>query len=185
MIIYKITNLINGKIYIGQTIRSLESRWLSHCSSSSLCLYLSNSIKKYGKENFNVSVLKKCSSLQEMNYYEKFFIKSLNSLAPNGYNLRDGGVDGIFSDLSKEKMSKAHIGNKYSLGYRQTKETKLKKSAICKTKVKIFCSNGITYDSISQASRDLNIEKKRISDVVSGRKKTYKGFSFKRLENEL
>lgn len=181
MIIYKITNKINSKIYIGQTIRSVESRWKSHCSVSSECVYLSNAIKKYGKDNFEISILMQCVSKEELNENEKNFIKSLGSMFPNGYNLREGGSDGIFSDETRDKMSKSHIGNKSSLGYRQTSETKEKKSSLCKTKIPIKCSNGIIYESISHAARSLQIEKKYISDIVNGRKKSCKGFYFEKV----
>lgn len=51
MIIYKIVNLITGKIYIGQTVGSLNTRWNQHCLISSKCAALNGAINKYGKEN--------------------------------------------------------------------------------------------------------------------------------------
>ena len=57
-IIYKITNTINNKIYIGQTIQSLQNRWKRHCSNKGtideLNMVIKKAILKYGKENFEV-----------------------------------------------------------------------------------------------------------------------------------
>lgn len=55
--LYKITNLVNSKIYIGSTRQKISKRWAGHISKSSCCLYLKHSINKYGKENFKIEVL--------------------------------------------------------------------------------------------------------------------------------
>lgn len=83
--IYKIENLINGKIYIGQSIH-IEKRWTEHCRLSSNSL-ISKAIKKYGKENFSFQIIKEVSDLTELNNLEAKYIKQFNSLVPNGYNI--------------------------------------------------------------------------------------------------
>jgi group I intron endonuclease len=105
-IIYKITNKINGKIYIGQTTKPLNERWRYHCSSYA-CRALSTDIKIYGKENFLLEELNMCASLKEMNILEKFYIKLLNTLYPNGYNLKTGGAKSLPSEATKKKMKEA------------------------------------------------------------------------------
>lgn len=108
MIIYKVTNKINGKIYIGQTSESLKRRWYRHCKLSySNCRFLVRAINKYGKENFIVEEICKCSSIEEMNEREIFYIKELNSLVPSGYNLMTGGNNCFASDESKKKNSES------------------------------------------------------------------------------
>lgn len=54
--IYRITNLVNNKIYIGQTIRDLKVRFKQHCYKKG-CTYLHNAILKYGKENFKIELI--------------------------------------------------------------------------------------------------------------------------------
>lgn len=54
--IYKITNLINNKIYIGQTIRDLKVRFKQHCYRNG-CAYLHNALLKYGKANFKIELI--------------------------------------------------------------------------------------------------------------------------------
>lgn len=117
MLIYKITNQVNGKIYIGQTVQTLKRRWKSHCwpSRSNGCHALRNAINKYGIDSFLVEKVTDCISLEEMNYREIFFIKVFDSLSPNGYNLRTGGDNSRFSTESKLKLSKSCMGRQIDL----------------------------------------------------------------------
>lgn len=90
MYIYRITNLLNGKIYIGQTIRDPDIRFRQHCLPSSASL-ISRAIRRIGKENFSFEVIAKCSSLQDLDKLEIENIIKHNSLIPNGYNVSPGG----------------------------------------------------------------------------------------------
>ena len=105
MIIYKITNLVNGKLYIGQTTQDLQTRWYKHCHSSSGCVALHNAIKRYGKDNFSVEVIDRATNRSELNDKEKYWIGQYNSISPNGYNLTTGGNDCNYSLQSRKKMS--------------------------------------------------------------------------------
>lgn len=81
MIIYKITNKINKKIYIGQTTQSLRKRWYGHIFTSKHDKYhmaIARAIRKYGKENFEMEQIDEASSLEELNIKEFFFINMLN-----------------------------------------------------------------------------------------------------------
>lgn len=90
--IYKIENLINHKIYIGQS-SNIERRWSEHkCrynNENNNCynLPLYNSIRKNGLENFSFEVVCECS-IEELNTKEKEFIEKYDSLLPKGYNLK-------------------------------------------------------------------------------------------------
>lgn len=103
MIVYKITNLLTGKFYIGKTAQALEKRWIQHCTPRSGCRYLSKSIRKYGKENFEIKVLTYCNNIEEMNHREQYYIRLFNTLAPDGYNLMTGGGNSL---PSKEVLKK-------------------------------------------------------------------------------
>lgn len=90
--LYKITNLVNGKAYIGQSIDPYK-RFISHCSRSSRDSDNSPihaAIKKYGKENFSIEILEWS---ENYNQREKELIQEHGSLAPNGYNVALGGED--------------------------------------------------------------------------------------------
>ena len=106
MIIYKITNSINNKVYIGQTIRALNKRWWEHkkdSETSELPLY--RAMRKYGLENFTIEEIGGANSQSELNYVELHHIYLLNSIYPNGYNLRIGGSQGTHSQETRNKIS--------------------------------------------------------------------------------
>ena len=84
--IYKITNKINGKIYIGQS-NNIKRRFLEHTYRDKLPIDMA--IKKYGKDNFSFEILEECS-LEELNEKETYWIKKLKSLE-YGYNCTVGG----------------------------------------------------------------------------------------------
>ena len=88
-VIYLITNLLNGKKYVGQTIQRLNIRMNHHRRGGDL--YIDRAIRKYGRENFKVEVLEECYTVEQLNEREKFWIIELNCKHPNGYNHTDGG----------------------------------------------------------------------------------------------
>lgn len=83
--VYKITNLINGKNYVGQSIH-IEKRWQQHCQKSSHSL-ISRAIQKYGKENFSFEILEETDNTNLLTVLETKYIKKYNLLVPNGYNI--------------------------------------------------------------------------------------------------
>lgn len=93
MIIYKAENIVNGKAYIGKTVRDLEYRQRGHIRSASKGSNTAfhSAIRKYGCVAFIFSVVKECESLEELNIQERLCITSLNTMVPNGYNLTPGG----------------------------------------------------------------------------------------------
>jgi group I intron endonuclease len=131
-------------IYIGQTIISVECRWKNHKKSSKkLDYYLYRSMRKYGIENFTVEQIDIANSLEELNFLEQKYIKELNSLSPNGYNLALGGKNSKPSEESKLKMSIAQKNSPKSIeniaklailnrGSKASLETKKKLSEIRK-----------------------------------------------------
>lgn len=119
MIVYRITNIINGKSYIGQTIHSKEKRFSQHCSRSEGCVYLNNAIVKYGRKNFKIAVLSRCGSIEEMNHREKYYIKLFDTLSPNGYNLRSGGRKNSLP--SKSTLEKMTFANKKKMENSETR----------------------------------------------------------------
>ena len=109
MIVYKATNLINNKVYIGQTIYDLNSRRKSHTKQSSLKNgnnYFKNAINKYGVDEFKWEVIRICNNVNELNVWEQYYILYYNSIN-DGYNLQSGGLNYIASESTKEKQSKS------------------------------------------------------------------------------
>ena len=107
--IYKITNLVNNKIYIGQTINSIDKRFKKHLSQincTNICSALYSAFAKYGKENFIIELIVSGEySKDELNELEIFYIKKFDSLSPNGYNLQSGGNSFIVVESVKKQTS--------------------------------------------------------------------------------
>lgn len=130
--IYKITNLVNGKIYIGQTVHP-EKRWHEHrqaAKNHSDNYPIHNTIAKYDENNFSFEILK---WTEDYDKEEKTFIQLYNSLVPNGYNVIEGGhspimygenhprntilnetVLAIIHELKENKLSDREIAIKFN-----------------------------------------------------------------------
>lgn len=90
MVVYLITNTVNGKKYVGQTQRVLGERIKEHKDDKKRPI--GKAIHNYKWENFTVEILDECRTPDELNVREMYWIATLNTKAPNGYNLTDGGV---------------------------------------------------------------------------------------------
>lgn len=105
MIIYKITNTKNGKIYIGQTIHTLQYRKRQHiqCANSGNTRHLYNAMRKWGIENFKFEQIDTATDVEELNYLETYYIVKYDSVR-NGYNMSYGGDNNVmFTDIVKTK----------------------------------------------------------------------------------
>ena len=149
--IYKFTNLINGKIYVGVSTH-LARRFSEH-----RCNYkkypISCAIRKYGWENFEVEILEYFNNEDSLDYMferEIYWITYFNSTERyTGYNLANGGKNSLYGHICSEetrlKISKASKGRKHSQesknkiaewsrNRRHSEETKRKMSESCKKK---------------------------------------------------
>ena len=104
--IYKTTNLINGKIYIGQK----KSNKFLHESYLGSGNYIKAAINKYGRDNFSVEIIDTAQTKEELNQKEIFYIKKYNSTdMAVGYNIHSGGRGGILTG-DAESWSNARKG---------------------------------------------------------------------------
>ena len=111
-IIYKVTNKITNREYIGQTIHSLEYRWKNHIRAAKRgsSLYFHKALRKYGIENFIIEQIAEANSKQELNELEIKYIQEYNCLIPNGYNTSTGGEGGNnFSNNPNINLIKQHM----------------------------------------------------------------------------
>ena len=108
--VYVVTNIVNNKQYVGQTITKYSKRGHGHA--------LKSAYKKYGRKCFTYeSVVDNVNNELTLDYYEKFWSGVCGSLIPNGYNLEEGGRRGKI------------IYHKPNLGKRASEKTKIKMSA--------------------------------------------------------
>lgn len=113
MLVYKHTNLITGRSYVGWTSRTLPERWNEHVRKANFGkerdLHFKRAIRKYGASSFTHEVLRHVETKQEALFYEIFYIKLFDSRV-NGYNETDGGEGGsdrsrVYSLETRKKMS--------------------------------------------------------------------------------
>jgi len=116
--VYLVTNKINGKQYVGQTIREPFKRWYAHCSGyrgkNPHKSIMRDAIIKYGKDNFTFEVIHTAHSQRELDVMEQFYAYALKTFAPGGYNLKAGSGRGEVSQELKNFWSKQRKGTKLS-----------------------------------------------------------------------
>lgn len=156
--IYLITNKINGKQYVGQTIQSPEIRFLYHLNYANKESNLSNmplakAINKYGRENFELSILEKCEE-NIIDEREKYYIELYDTFN-KGYNATKGGKDGAKIELDMEKVLS---------DYHELRSLR-----------KVAKLHGVTKDCIAERLRGINVEFYTPSQQVNSNIKVYKG----------
>lgn len=115
--IYKTTNLINGKFYIGKS--SMKNNSIDYWYLGSGVL-LKKAIEKYGRDNFKKEIVEWCSSFEESNEREKYWIKNLNALNLKiAYNIATGGDGGNLGIEVNKRISKALKGRKHTEEFKQ------------------------------------------------------------------
>lgn len=193
VIIYKTTNLINGKIYVGQDFYN-NSDYLGSG------VYLNRAIKKYGKENFTKEILQECSNKDELNDRERFWIKELKSNNRElGYNLTEGGTGGDTYSLQTEER-KELIKNKHSnhsTEYYSDEKNRIKQAEITREiwkrpghkekVVKALIGREISWgDKISKSLKEYNKHNQRILSEFTKQKLREKmtGYEFKLITDE-
>lgn len=118
MFIYLITNQINGKKYVGQTVQTVAKRWKRHCWESTMkrkVMAITGAIAVHGAKNFTIEQLEECQTIDQLNAAEEFWISKLATLSPTGYNLTPGGKSrGHLLPETRLKISLANKGRKTS-----------------------------------------------------------------------
>lgn len=110
----------NGKSYIGRTC-DFTRRLRNHLKKSSGCIYVRNCFKKFGISKVDITILKRgLQGAYLANQWEKFFIATFDTLAPNGLNLTPGGDGVCYTQEIRDKISKTLKGRKLSKEHRKT-----------------------------------------------------------------
>lgn len=189
--IYKITNNLNNKSYIGQSIH-IEKRWEEHLYKSSKSSLIQYVIYKYGKENFTFEILEECEQ-SKLNEREQYWIKFYNSFE-NGYNLTLGGggtikysSEAIYEDYIKTqsmnqtaKNFSCHINTVRNVlkeyGIEHFNYQKAKNIDCIDTKTLKIIK---TFYSIQEAADEMNVERNAIKMALEGIHKTSAGYYWK------
>lgn len=108
MIVYLITNTVNGKKYVGKTVNGLNQRWNQHCYNSDRkpLTALHEAIREYGRASFTRKIIHIGLDEADMFSAEKSAIAFLDTRVPHGYNMTDGGPGSsgfVYTGLQKER----------------------------------------------------------------------------------
>lgn len=150
MYIYKISNTINNKVYIGQTIKPIDQRFHRHildATNNILDTHLARAIRKYGAENFYIEKIDTAKSQEELTQKEHYWINYYDSVS-TGYNetdsmLKCGGNTYLSKTEEEMKIIKAKISNS-KLGGKNPQSRGVK----CRN---IFTQEEHFFDSLSEA----------------------------------
>ncbi len=204
MIVYKATNTLNNKVYIGQTIQRLYDRKSKHiykAFNSDEKNHFYNAIRKYSVDAFLWEIIDEAKTIEELNAKEIYWINKYNSIEC-GYNTNEGGKNRKLSKVHKKKISDSLKGHKLSKDTRnkisQTVRKHLRdnghplsgkpisKGHKIKLQIKVRKLNPKTkevlkdYKSITEASEDLGCSIALVSLAVNYGKLA-KGYIFERI----
>lgn len=136
MTVYMLRNKVNGKYYVGKTVRSLAHRWNGHKHSARTgsMLPIHCAIRKYGPDNFEVNVLYHATQEQteaKLLEFEEFFIGVFRSTDQKyGYNVTEGGKGGkgrVISERQRQQHSEAMRGRKFTEAHKHKLVSALKR----------------------------------------------------------
>lgn len=202
--IYKITNDINEKIYIGKTYNSIEKRWKEHCkdafkiSIENRPLY--KAIQKYGIEHFNISLIEETSNPEER---ERFWIEYYGSFY-NGYNATLGGDGRPYIDYDLVVKTYQTLGFENKTAEKLNIDVSTVRKILKEKNIQIIQNTGLSkkvakydlknnfiksYISAAEAGRDIiqeglsiansNTIGNRIRECCHGQRKTAYGYKWK------
>lgn len=159
--IYKITNKINGKFYIGQSV-DIERRFMEHKTPHGTMTSVKLAMKKYGKENFSFEVIEECSE-DELNEREMYWIATLKPQ----YNRCGGGTGARGHHVSEEVRSEL---SRKSKAYWDRLPDEKKQSIVSN-----LTGHPIGYatsEKTKEKLRAANLGKKQSRNTVEKRKQT-------------
>ncbi len=193
-VIYKLTNKINGKPYVGQTTRTPEERFIEHkyCQTSNI----GRAIRKYGAENFTIEVLEECETAEQLNEREIFWIAYFNCMWPNGYNHATGGQGNWErTPESIEKMSRKgqkatdETRRKLSVagkGRHPTDEQRQKLSQAQPNRRAVICvETGEEFETMAAAALCKNVSHSNITRACKNPGRTAAGFHWRFVDETL
>lgn len=201
--IYKITNQINGKIYIGKTLKTIEERFKEHCNNykkernEKRPLY--SAMNKYGIKNFDIQEVEKCND-KNVNEREKYWIEYYGSFK-NGYNATLGGDGKAYIDRElviktyNEIQNQKKVAELLNISVDSVHDILIQNDILIKSKedflkdlnrksVAMIDKNTLEilkiFSSIKEAEVYLGISyRSHISEVCNGKRKTCQGYIWK------
>ena len=210
--IYKITNVINGKQYVGQTTASIGKRFKQHVYSSrkdNIPCYIDRAIKKYGKENFKVEELERCYD-EYLDEREMYWIEKFDTFR-NGYNLTMGGQGShlytqqdvnewinlwesghTIKEISEMKNVYVavianhinHLPNYEEICKQRARDRMLESHRKPVNQYDLFGNFIRAFNSQKEAADYVNLQPGNITNACKGNLKTYGGYQWRYVDEE-
>ena len=163
--IYRVENKVNGKLYIGQTICPNNRRKQHFSKTFHGNPALDRAVLKYGRENFDFSIIEELETLKEANLQEHYWVSKLGTLVPSGYNLKEGGdAGGPDSPQTKEKKRQSKLGQRNHFYGKEHSDESKQKISLAKIGVSIQLSN---EDRKRRKDQMIRMNKSRIGKNLS------------------
>ena len=164
--LYRLTSP-NGKQYLGVTTQSIKRRLSQHSGCESV---IGSALRKYGRENFEIEIL--VVGAEDYIYnLEKRAIEMFGTIAPNGYNLKDGGDGGQHTEQTRRKMSESarqsyangRIHSRAMFGKKHSEEVKMKMSESHKQ----LYAEGYTHPRGTLGKKHTEETKRKMSETLT------------------
>ena len=209
MVIYKMVNTHNGKVYIGQTVRDVDVRMKEHFRHSTIVV--DKAVQKYGVDAFEIEVIDHADTIHELNEKEQYWIQHYDCIVPKGYNQCLGGDNSMgyhHKEESKEKMSVAKkasyigdgnpfYGKTHSEESRSVMSEKRQGMAHLTDEqvanlrkshhtVKVLnVETGEVFDSVKAAAEKYGLKDTHITRVCKGKRKRTGGFQWEYFQGDI
>lgn len=192
--IYKITNIINNKVYIGSS-QNLKKRFYGHIRSlrknEHKNKFLQNAFNKYGEQNFTFEIIKFCDEKflikEEQKFIDIFFGKNCYNISPTASSTK--GIK--ISQETKEKLRIANTGRKFSdevnkkkasfKGFTDEQRLRISENRKQNTNnvylINIETGEALFFDSVTTCAQYIDVKPTRISKICLGKRKQTKGFT--------
>lgn len=209
MIVYRILNQINGMAYIGKSESTFQSRYGTNWINAATNNYLRTSLKVDGQDNFKMDILAEVNNANLLEDLEKHFIRLHNTVYPHGFNLSWGGKRTNHVDDTKKRISKRlkeiplHHRGKFEKGLTVncrichkeyytyltrgmpnnttcSKECSSKIYSVKIEAVPIASGETLIFKSAAEAEK-FGFYSGSISRCIKGKRKTHKGYSWRRI----
>jgi group I intron endonuclease len=211
MIIYKLQNNRSGKIYIGQTTRSLDTRIREHFRQKKSPI--SKALRSVGLNGFTATVIDHAHSHEELDEKERFWITHYDCIVPNGYNICTGGEGARGwhpTDEQRAKMRQSHIGKvtgaknpmygktgelNHFYGKKHSEKTRAKMSEHAKQRNltygrnprarKVQCINtGEVFNSVKEAAEKYGLSRTGVNNCCIGYRNSCHGYRWRYVDGE-
>jgi group I intron endonuclease len=178
--LYRITNLINNKIYIGQTV-NYRHRWLTHCRAVTLnkpTQIIHHAMIKHGLDNFVFEVIASCISQEDTNYIETQLVQQYDSYITTGkgYNITLGGMNAPKTEAFKQMISnywadptyKAKVSENISKSYQN--KTPEEKEKLARSLSDILAGRHLSPDTEYKVGHSFDESTlKKMSEIKKGK----------------